>query len=56
MLVAAFGRHAGDPFSAKELALLYGCVAFLFLLVGSARYGLDAVLRTRIENQHDLSR
>lgn len=56
MLVAAFGRHAGDPFSAKELALLYGCAALLFLLVGSARYGLDAVLRTRVNKQHELNR
>ncbi|MCI0697446.1 DoxX family protein [candidate division KSB1 bacterium] len=56
MLVAAFGRHAGDPFSAKELALLYGCVAFLFLLVGSARYGFDAVLRKRNIELHESNR
>lgn len=48
MLVAAFGRHANDPFDEKELALLYGCVAFLFILIGSGRYGLDAVLRKRM--------
>ncbi len=52
MLVAAFGRHAGDPFSEKELALVYACVAVLFLLIGPARYGLDAVLRRREGKQN----
>jgi putative oxidoreductase len=55
MLVAAFGRHGSDPFGEKELALLYGCVALLFLLVGSARYGLDAVFRKKIYKQHELN-
>ena len=52
MLVAAFGRHVSDPFRAKELALTYACVATLFLLVGSARYGIDAMLRRLEGKQH----
>jgi putative oxidoreductase len=47
MLAAAFLRHAADPFARKELALLYGFVALMFLLIGSGRYGIDALLRYR---------
>lgn len=47
MLVAAFGAHAGDPFAAREKALLYG-VAFLALaLTGAGRLSLDARLGRR---------
>lgn len=42
MGVAAFGQHAHDPFSVKELALAYFAVAVSFIFVGSGRYGLDA--------------
>lgn len=45
MLVAAFGRHAADPFTDKELALLYGAAAFLFALAGSGRFAADTWLR-----------
>lgn len=47
MLVAAFMLHANDPFGEKELALLYACVAWLFMLIGSGRYGLDAAFGKR---------
>lgn len=46
MLVAAFLRHGADPFSEKELALLYGFAAAYFMVRGSGRYGLDAWLST----------
>jgi putative oxidoreductase len=50
--VAAFMRHGADPlFSrsgpSKELALLYLVAAVAFLLAGSGRYGVDALLRGR---------
>lgn len=48
MLVAAFGRHAADPFTDKELALLYGFAAVLFACTGSGRFGADARLRALI--------
>jgi len=42
--VAAFGHHASDPFKARELALLYCAVAFLFACTGSGRFGLDRIV------------
>ncbi len=42
MLVAAFRRHAADPFADKEMALLYAAVAFFFLIAGGGRLALDA--------------
>lgn len=47
MAVAGFVRHAPDPFKAKELAFAYLFLALLFLLAGSGRFGLDALLRRR---------
>lgn len=47
MAVAAFIRHAPDPYNVMEKALLYGFVALAFLLIGSGRYGLDAMIRGR---------
>ncbi len=52
MAVAAFIRHADDPFSMKEKALLFGVVALAFLLIGSGKYGLDAILRRRANKSH----
>ncbi len=51
MAVAAFIRHAGDPFARRELALLYFCIAFAFMLAGGGRYSLDAWLRGRSERR-----
>lgn len=42
MLVAAFLRHADDPFSSKEKAFLFAVVAIFFLIVGPGRYSVDA--------------
>ena len=47
MLTAVFGRHAADPFNVKELALTYGFIALCFLLSGSGRYGIDAIIQRR---------
>lgn len=49
MLVAAFVRNAGAPFGGdRELALLYGSTALLFLLAGAGRYSLDLQLRRKV--------
>jgi putative oxidoreductase len=50
--VAEFLRHGADPlFSregpSKELALVYLAAAVAFLLAGSGRFGVDALLRRR---------
>lgn len=47
MFTAAFIQHARDPFKAREPALLFLAIAVLFLLVGSGRYGVDALLRRK---------
>lgn len=47
MGVAAFGQHAGDPFSDKESALVFLAVALAFVVIGSGRYGLDRLLSPR---------
>ena len=45
MFVAAFIRHAADPFMRKEKALLFLSVAVFFTLVGAGRYSLDRIIR-----------
>lgn len=45
MSVAVFLRHADDPFSSKEKALLFLVIAILFLIIGSGKYGVDALFR-----------
>ena len=48
MLTAAFLQHADDPFNVSERAFLYGFVALAFLLTGSGRLGIDALIRRRM--------
>jgi putative oxidoreductase len=43
MAVAAFIRHGADPFSKKELALLYWAVAGALVLTGPGPLSLDAL-------------
>ncbi len=45
MAVAFFLRHAGDPFSDRELALLYGTTMLAFCLMGAGRISGDRLLR-----------
>jgi len=45
MLVAAFGRHAGDGFAEQEMALLYAAATLPFLLAGCGRVGVDQLFR-----------
>jgi putative oxidoreductase len=42
MGVAVFLLLAGQPFAAKELALLYFVIGIAFVFTGSGRFGLDA--------------
>lgn len=44
LTVAVIWGHAGDPFGRRELPLLFGFVALMFLLVGAGRYSLDRLL------------
>jgi putative oxidoreductase len=45
MLVAAFVRHADDPFAIKEKALLYASIALALLFTGAGRWAVDRMLR-----------
>lgn len=45
MAVAAFIQHASDPYHVKELALFYGTIGLVFLLIGAGRFSLDALIR-----------
>lgn len=47
MAVAAFGRHADDPFQKKELALAYLFAALCLIFTGSGRLGADAKFASR---------
>lgn len=44
MTVAAFVRHASDPFDVKEMALLYGTIAMAIMLIGPGRFSLDYLI------------
>ena len=45
MAVAAFVVHGNDPFQTRELALLYGAVALMFLFTGAGRFSVDRLIR-----------
>jgi putative oxidoreductase len=45
MAIAAFVRHAEDPFTKQELPLLYFFVYLFFMMAGSGRIGLDRFFR-----------
>jgi putative oxidoreductase len=45
MTTAVVLRHAGDPFGNRELPLLFGTIALMFLLVGAGRYSIDERMR-----------
>ena len=44
MGVAAFLRHADDPFSGKEKALLFFFIALLFFVTGAGKYSIDKLI------------
>ncbi len=45
MLVAAFGVHATDGFSTREMALLYLVSCLLLVFQGAGRFSLDRIIR-----------
>ena len=45
MTVAALVVHRMDPFSRKELAIIYGVCFLAILLTGPGRFSLDSVMR-----------
>jgi putative oxidoreductase len=44
MSVAAFIRHAADPFAVKEMALLYGTVSGAVIFLGAGAWSLDGLI------------
>lgn len=52
MAVAAFYAHAADPFSVKEMALLYLLIFVCIHLMGAGRYSVDeAIYRSSAKRQ-----
>ena len=51
MSVAFFIRHAGDAFGERELPMMFGAAALLFVLAGAGRFSLDAVLFSKWERR-----
>lgn len=47
MAVAAFIRHADDPFKNKELPLTYLVISVALFLIGPGPYSLDSMLSRR---------
>ena len=47
MFTAAFMAHSGDNFAKREPALLFLFIAVLYLIAGSGRYGVDALIRRK---------
>lgn len=47
MTVAAFVRHAGDPFSSREKALSYLVMFLTLALLGGGGWSIDAWMRRR---------
>lgn len=48
MLVAAFIRHAEDPFGRKEKAILFALVAIYLIFKGAGKYSLDNMIYNRM--------
>ncbi len=44
MFVAAFIHHAGDPFSAKQLAILFMIIYVNFFFIGPGTFSIDRLL------------
>jgi len=48
MLVGAFVVHLNDPFTDKELPVVYALIFFYFTVVGGGKYSLDALLKKKL--------
>lgn len=49
MGVAAFYIHAADPFTNKEMSILYLLGFALILITGAGKYSLDSVIAKRLQ-------
>lgn len=47
MAVAGFIVHGADPFSKKEMALLYLTASVMFIFTGAGKYSLDTIVRKK---------
>ena len=52
MLVAVFVIHFADPFSKKEMGLLFLLVYIFLLNAGSGKYSIDALISAKINSKH----
>ncbi|MEL6251546.1 MAG: DoxX family protein [Bacteroidota bacterium] len=48
MLVAAFIRHAEDPYGRKEKAILFALIAIYLIFKGAGKYSLDELIYNRM--------
>lgn len=49
MLTAAFYIHADDPFSRKEMSLLYALIFIVLLITGGGKYSIDYIFSKKIK-------
>jgi putative oxidoreductase len=53
MFVATFISHGGDPFSGKELALLYLLFFATICVTGSGKYSIDYLVSKKIDEKNN---
>jgi putative oxidoreductase len=46
-IVVVFVAHAGDTLAERELAIMFGLVAFAIAMIGPGRFSLDAMIARR---------
>ena len=51
MLTAAFYIHANDPFSGKEMSLLYALIFIVLLITGAGKYSIDHILSKQLKRK-----
>ncbi len=51
MLTAAFYIHANDPFSGKEMSLLYALIFIVLLITGGGKYSIDYLLSKQLKRK-----
>ncbi len=47
MIIAAFVAHANDPFSLKEMAVLYLGIFIFILYMGAGKYSIDYLIKKK---------
>lgn len=48
MFVAAFIRHAEDPYGRKEKAILFALIAIFLIFKGAGKYSIDDIIYNRM--------